>query len=40
MYSKLLDEGNRLAAFAEAQARTRQILPEYRDWGAFVYFGT
>ena len=39
MYRTLAADGTPLDAFAAAQRETRNLHPEYRDWGAFVFQG-
>ena len=39
MYRELAGGAERLDAFAKAQRETRELHPEYRNWGAFCYSG-
>lgn len=39
MYDALSSGRDRLASFTKAQARTRELHPDYRDWGGFVIWG-
>lgn len=39
LYDELKNGAERLDAFAHAQSATREMHPEYRDWGAFFYMG-
>jgi hypothetical protein len=38
-YARLRDRYTRRQAFAAAQKATREVYPQYRDWGAFVLMG-
>lgn len=39
LYQRLAAGSGKLAAFREAQTRTRASFPQYRDWGAFHFGG-
>jgi CHAT domain-containing protein len=39
LYDHLAERGDRVGAFRHAQNRARARHPNYRDWGAFTYFG-
>lgn len=40
LYAHLAAGGTRVDAFRFAQNRTRARHPDYRDWGAFTYYGS